>query len=72
MKHLGDAAAILPLLDLSHLKVYVPEPDYLLSMKALAARVDSTDKQDVIFLIEKLGLKTPQGGLLTKVPCVKV
>jgi hypothetical protein len=47
------------LFDLPHLKVYVPEPDYLLAMKALAARVDTTDKADVTFLIQKLGLKKP-------------
>ena len=46
------------LFDLSHLKIYVPEPDYLLAMKALAARVDTTDKSDVQLLIKLLGLKT--------------
>ncbi|MDM8521625.1 DUF6036 family nucleotidyltransferase [Anaerolineales bacterium HSG6] len=46
-------------LDLSHLMVYVPEPDYLLAMKTLAARVDGTDKGDVEFLINYLGLQTP-------------
>ena len=40
------------------LKVYAPEPDYLLAMKTLASRVETTDKQDVIFLIELLDLKT--------------
>jgi len=40
------------------LKVYAPEPDYLLAMKTLASRVESTDKQDIIFLIDLLGLKT--------------
>jgi hypothetical protein len=30
------------------LKVYAPEPDYLLAMKTLASRVESTDKQDVL------------------------
>jgi len=42
----------------SNLKVFVPEPDYLLAMKTLAARVDATDRQDVQFLIELLGLKS--------------
>ncbi len=46
------------LFDHSHLKVYVPEADYLLAMKALAARVDTTDKTDVQLLIKSLGLKT--------------
>lgn len=47
------------LFDLSNLKVYTPAPDYLLAMKALAARVDETDRNDAVFLIKLLGLKTP-------------
>lgn len=46
-------------LDLQCLKVYVPEPDYLLAMKAIAARVESYDPEDVQLLIRLLGLKTP-------------
>ena len=46
------------LFDLSHLKVFVPEADYLLAMKALAARVDGADKRDVIFLVKKLKLRS--------------
>ncbi len=48
------------LFDFSHLKVFVPEPDYLLAMKALASRVDATDGQDIRFLVKKLGIKSPQ------------
>ena len=47
------------LFDFSHLKVYVPEPDYMLAMKAIAARVDEADKSDAELLIKLLGLKTP-------------
>ena len=47
------------LFDFPALKVYSPEPDYLLAMKTLAARVESTDKQDIVFLIDLLDLKTP-------------
>ena len=43
-------------LDLANLKVYVPEPDYLLAMKTLGARVEGTDKDDVEFLIALLGI----------------
>ena len=43
-------------LDLPNLKVYVPEPDYLLAMKTLAARVEGTDPGDVKFLIGLLGI----------------
>ncbi len=45
-------------MDLPNLKVYVPEPDYLLAMKALAARLDGTDRDDLRFLIGKMGLKS--------------
>lgn len=47
-------------LDLPNLKVFVPEPDYLLAMKTLAARVDATDKEDVRILIQKLQIKSPE------------
>jgi hypothetical protein len=47
-------------LDAPHLKVYVPEPDYLLAMKTLAARVDTTDRQDIEFLIRILNLARPE------------
>ena len=47
------------LFNLSNLKVYVPEADYLLAMKVLAARVEATDKADVQFLIKFLGINTP-------------
>jgi hypothetical protein len=45
--------------EMPNLTVYVPEPDYLLAMKAMAARVEGMDKEDVIFLIKKLGIKSP-------------
>jgi hypothetical protein len=47
-------------LDASHLKVYVPEPDYLLAMNTLASRVDTTDRQDIEFLIQKLEITRPE------------
>ena len=48
------------LFDLSNLKIFIPEPDYLLAMKVLAARVEATDKTDVQFLIKLLGIKAPE------------
>lgn len=48
------------LLDLPNLKVFVPEPDYLLAMKTLSARVDTFDQVDVRLLIKKLGLNTAE------------
>ncbi len=46
--------------DLSNLKVFIPEPDYLLAMKAIAARADTYDREDVGILIEILGLKSSE------------
>jgi hypothetical protein len=47
------------LLDLSHLKVFVPESDYLLAMKVIAARTDTSDLEDIQFLIVQLKLQSP-------------
>lgn len=45
------------LFDFPHLKIFVPEPDYLLAMKALAARSETLDRDDVKLLIKLLGIK---------------
>ncbi len=45
------------LFDFPHLKVFVPEPDYLLAMKTLAARADAPDRTDVELLICVLGIE---------------
>jgi len=39
-----------------NLKVYFSEPEYLLAMKSMAARVDGMDKKDIVFLIKKLNI----------------
>ncbi len=51
------------LLDLSHLKVYMPTPDYLLAMKVLSARANTMDRADLEVLIRELGLKSPDEAL---------
>jgi hypothetical protein len=48
------------LFDLSHLTVFVPEPDYLLAMKAIAARGGTYDREDVEKLIEVLGITSAE------------
>ena len=48
------------LFHLPNLNVLVPEPDYLLAMKALAARTDTEDESDVVTLIDFLGLEKPE------------
>lgn len=45
-------------LNLSHLTVMVADPEYLLAMKSLSARIDATDGQDIAFLVNELGIKT--------------
>jgi hypothetical protein len=45
------------LLNLPHLAVWTPPPQYLLAMKAIAARFDSHDAQDLRTLIRHLGLR---------------
>jgi hypothetical protein len=50
--------------DFPHLRVQVPTAEYLLAMKVMAARVgigrESTDKEDIRFLIRRLELKTAE------------
>ena len=46
------------LLDLSNLKVFVPEGEYIFAMKVLAARADTSDIEDIQFLADKLAIKT--------------
>lgn len=48
------------LIDLSNLKVFIPESDYLLAMKVIAARTDSRDMEDIQFLISRLNLKSSE------------
>jgi hypothetical protein len=47
------------LLDLSHLKIYTPPPDYLLAMKTLSARANTMDLDDLKVLISDLRLESP-------------
>jgi len=42
------------LFDLPNLKVFVPDGDYMLAMKVLAARPDSSDLEDIEFLLDYL------------------
>lgn len=46
-------------LNLSHLRVWAPEPRYMLAMKCISARWDSSDRDDVAFLLKFLKLKDP-------------
>ena len=46
--------------ELSNLRVWAPEPKYMIAMKCLSARWDSYDGDDVRFLIGHLGLSKPE------------
>jgi GAF domain-containing protein len=45
-------------MELSNLRVWAPTADYMLAMKCVSARFDTHDRDDVVFLIGHLGLKT--------------
>lgn len=45
-------------MQLSNLRVWAPRADYMLAMKAISARFDTHDKDDIIFLIKYLSLNT--------------
>lgn len=47
------------ILHMTNLTVYVPEPEYLLAMKALAARADTEDENDVLTLIAAMKIGSP-------------
>lgn len=46
-------------MNLSHLRVWAPSPEYMLAMKCISARFDTHDADDVRFLVKHQGLKTP-------------
>lgn len=49
-----------PVLELSHLRVWAPSAGYMLAMKCISARFDSSDLDDVRFLIDYLELDMPE------------
>src|SRR5438132_7175733 len=46
--------------DFSNLKVFIPEPDYLIAMKSMSARPNTVDADDVRFLIDELQIESPE------------
>lgn len=47
-------------LEFSNLRIWAPRADYMLAMKAISARFDSKDRDDLKFLLEYLELKNPE------------
>ena len=45
--------------ELSHLRIFVPHPEYLLAMKCLAMRLgeDFRDREDIAVLLDVLGIR---------------
>jgi hypothetical protein len=50
-------------MELSHLRIWAPSAEYMLAMKAVSARFDTHDRDDVIFLIHHLNLQTVSEAL---------
>jgi len=46
-------------MNLSNLRVWAPTAEYMLAMKCVSARFDSNDRDDALFLIQRLHLKSP-------------
>ena len=42
-----------------NLRVWAPEPRYMLAMKCISARWDTSDRDDVIFLLKFLNIRDP-------------
>jgi len=45
-------------LSLSHLRIWAPTAEYMLAMKCVSARFDTFDRDDVVFLIRHLKLRS--------------
>lgn len=43
----------------SNLNIWAPEPTYMLAMKCMSARWDSSDRDDVLFLLNMLKIPSP-------------
>jgi len=54
----GNPQQKIVILNVPGLRVWVPEPEYMLAMKAMSARVDTKDADDLKLLIRKLKLKS--------------
>ncbi len=51
------------ILELPNLLVWTPEPHYLFAMKAIAARIDTKDKDDLIFLKNLIKIRSTEEAI---------
>ncbi len=49
---------VMDVMELSHLRVWAPQAEYMLAMKCVSARFDSHDADDARFLLDHLGIQT--------------
>ncbi len=63
--YLSERGSFVPYLELDHLKVYVPVPEYLLAMKVVALRLgpEFHDEEDVRYLLRYLNIERPEQAL---------
>jgi hypothetical protein len=61
----GQSTEMKEIMNFSHLRVLAPPAEYILAMKCLAARVglDEHDKEDTNFLMNLLGVRSPNAVL---------
>lgn len=65
--YLSERSDFVPFLELSHLRVLIAMPEYLLAMKCLAMRIGAEfhDEDDVRFLLRLLDIQTYQKAIDT-------
>jgi hypothetical protein len=63
--YLSDTAAFDSFLELSHLRVMVAQPEYMLAMKCLSMRIGEEfhDEDDVRYLLRHLGIESYEAAL---------
>jgi hypothetical protein len=63
--YLSERGEFAPFLELSHLKVMIAQPDYLLAMKCLAFRIGEEfhDEEDVRYLLRHLDIRNYEAAL---------
>jgi hypothetical protein len=57
--YMSDRGSFVPFLELSHLKVFLASPQYMLAMKCLAMRIGEgfRDEEDIRYLLRHLGIR---------------